>query len=81
MKRLPPAGRKHKLDFLGAALVMAAAMLFLLALTTGGTRVPWISPTIFALVGGSIAAHRRGRAGGSSARRSRSCRSTCWPIR
>lgn len=54
MKRLPAAGRKHKLDFFGAALVMAAAMLFLLALTAGGTRVPWVSPTIFSLIGGSI---------------------------
>ena len=54
MKRLPAAGRRHKLDFLGAALVMAAATLFLLALTTGGTRVPWISPTIFSLIGASI---------------------------
>ena len=41
MKKLPRAGRKHKLDFLGAALMMAAATLLLLALTTGGTRVPW----------------------------------------
>lgn len=54
MKRLPAAARRHKLDFLGAALVMAAATLFLLALTTGGTRVPWLSPAIFALVGASI---------------------------
>jgi len=53
-RRLPPAGRRHKLDFLGAALVMAAATLLLLALTTGGTRVPWLSPTILALVGGAI---------------------------
>ena len=61
LKRLPPAGRRHKLDFLGAALVMAAATLLLLALTTGGTRVPWLSPTIFALIGGFDPAHRRGR--------------------
>src|SRR5918992_4234460 len=53
-RRLPAAGRKHKLDFLGAALIMAAATLFLLALTTGGTRVPWLSPTILALIGGAI---------------------------
>ena len=53
-KRLPPAGRRHRLDFLGAALIMAAATLFLLALTTGGTRVPWFSPTILVLVGGAI---------------------------
>ncbi len=54
MKRLPAAGRRHALDFLGAALVMAAATLLLLALTTGGTRLPWISPTMAVLVGGSI---------------------------
>ncbi len=54
MKRLPAAGRRHKLDLFGAALVMAAATLLLLALTTGGTRVPWVSPTIFALFGSAI---------------------------
>jgi EmrB/QacA subfamily drug resistance transporter len=54
MKRLPAAGRRHTLDLFGAALVMAAATLLLLALTTGGTRVPWFSPTIFALIGSSI---------------------------
>jgi MFS family permease len=51
---LPLAGRKHKLDFLGAALVMAAATLFLLALTTGGVRVPWLSAQITGLVAASI---------------------------
>jgi EmrB/QacA subfamily drug resistance transporter len=55
MKKLPAAGRRHKLDFLGAALVMAAATLFLLALTTGGTRVPWLSAPIFGLVAGAAA--------------------------
>ncbi|MGH8742414.1 MAG: MFS transporter, partial [Burkholderiales bacterium] len=55
MKKLPAAGRKHKLDFLGAALVMAAATLFLLALTTGGTRVPWLSAPIFGMVAGAVA--------------------------
>jgi EmrB/QacA subfamily drug resistance transporter len=54
IKRLPAVSHKHKLDFFGAALVMAAAMLFLLALTTGGTRVPWLSPTIFSLIAGSL---------------------------
>jgi EmrB/QacA subfamily drug resistance transporter len=54
MKRLPAAGRNHSLDFFGAALVMASATLLLLALTTGGVRVPWLSPTIFALIGSSI---------------------------
>jgi EmrB/QacA subfamily drug resistance transporter len=55
MKRLPRHGRSHQLDLLGAALIMAAATMLLLALTCGGTRVPWLSPAILGLVGGSIA--------------------------
>jgi EmrB/QacA subfamily drug resistance transporter len=54
MKRLPLPGRSHQLDLLGAALVVMAATLLLLALTLGGTRVPWLSPSILGLVGGSI---------------------------
>ena len=54
MKRLPRHGRSHQLDLLGAALVVAAATMLLLALTMGGTRIPWLSPTILGLVGGSI---------------------------
>jgi hypothetical protein len=54
MKRLPRHGRTHQLDLFGAALVVAAATLLLLALTMGGTRIPWLSPTLLALVGGSI---------------------------
>jgi EmrB/QacA subfamily drug resistance transporter len=50
MKRLPRQERAHQLDIIGAALLMAAATLILLALTWGGTRVPWISPTILVLV-------------------------------
>ncbi len=55
MKRLPRHERPHKLDFIGAALTMAAATLLLLALTSGGVRVPWLSPTIFGLALGSLA--------------------------
>src|SRR5262249_33166240 len=40
----------HQLDIVGAALMIAAATLLLIALTSGGTRVPWISSTIFFLV-------------------------------
>ena len=50
MKRLPRHDRTHKLDILGATLMIAAAVALLLALTSGGTRVPWISPAIFGLV-------------------------------
>jgi EmrB/QacA subfamily drug resistance transporter len=54
MRRLPRHERPHKLDLTGAALMTAAATALLLALTSGGTRVPWLSPTIFGLVGASI---------------------------
>src|SRR5260370_38836671 len=55
MKRLPRHERPHQLDIVGAALMIAAATLILIALTSGGTRVPWLSPTIFALVAVSLA--------------------------
>ena len=50
MKRLPRHHRPHKLDIVGAVLMMAASTVFLIALTWGGTRVPWLSPTIFVLL-------------------------------
>jgi EmrB/QacA subfamily drug resistance transporter len=55
MKRLPRHAWPHQLDIVGAALMIAAATSLLLALTSGGTRVPWLSPTIFALVATSLA--------------------------
>jgi MFS family permease len=55
MKRLPRHERPHQLDIVGAALMIAAATLFLIALTSGGTRIPWMSPTIFALAAASLA--------------------------
>jgi EmrB/QacA subfamily drug resistance transporter len=54
MKRLPRHERPHKLDMLGAGLMTAAATALLLALTSGGTRFAWLSPTIFALVGACV---------------------------
>jgi EmrB/QacA subfamily drug resistance transporter len=54
MKLLPRHDRPHQLDMVGAALMIAAATLFLIALTSGGTRVPWLSPTIFGLVGACL---------------------------
>jgi EmrB/QacA subfamily drug resistance transporter len=50
LARLPRHDRKHKLDLLGAALMMASAIPLLLALTWGGTRYPWLSLPIAALV-------------------------------
>jgi len=55
MKRLPRHERPHQLDIIGAALMIAAATVFLIALTSGGVRVPWLSPTIFALAASSLA--------------------------
>ena len=55
MKRLPRHDRTHKLDILGASLVMAAATALLLALTLGGTRFSWMSPEILGFVAASIA--------------------------
>ncbi len=43
LRRIPSHARPHQLDFLGAALMMAAAVALLLALTWGGTRFPWLS--------------------------------------
>jgi len=55
MKRLPRHERPHQLDIVGAALMIAAATLFLIALTSGGARVPWMSPTILILMAASLA--------------------------
>ncbi len=55
MKRLPRHAWPHQVDIVGAALMIAAATSLLLALTSGGTRVPWLSSTIFALVATSLA--------------------------
>jgi EmrB/QacA subfamily drug resistance transporter len=53
LKRLPRHERPHRLDVAGAGLMMAATVALLLALTWGGTRFPWASPPIFALLAAS----------------------------
>jgi MFS family permease len=53
LERLPRHERRHKLDIQGAVLMMAAAVSLLLALTWGGTRYPWLSLPIIALVAAS----------------------------
>lgn len=51
MRKLPrPARRAHHLDLLGAALMMAASIPMLLALTLGGTRYPWLSAPVFLML-------------------------------
>src|SRR4030081_959693 len=46
LKRLPRHERPHRLDMLGAALMVAAAIAFLLALSWGGSRYGWGSVQI-----------------------------------
>lgn len=53
LKRVPFHPRKHRLDIVGALLMMAAAVALLLALSWGGRRFDWISSPIGALLAGS----------------------------
>lgn len=54
LRRLPRHDRPHKLDFLGAVLMMAASSAFMLVLTIGGVRYPWLSAPVFALTAGAV---------------------------
>jgi EmrB/QacA subfamily drug resistance transporter len=51
LKRIPRHDRRHKLDVLGAVLMMGSAVPLLLALTWGGTHFAWSSPPILGLIG------------------------------
>jgi EmrB/QacA subfamily drug resistance transporter len=53
LKLLPQHERAHKLDLTGAGLMMFSAIALLLALTWGGTRYPWLSEQILALIAGA----------------------------
>ena len=54
LKNIPRHDRRHKLDVLGAGLMMASCIPLLLALTWGGTRYGWLSPPILMLIGASF---------------------------
>jgi len=54
LKLLPRHERRHRLDLLGAALMMAATIALLLALNWGGVRYPWASPQILGLAAAAI---------------------------
>ncbi len=56
LKRLPRHERPHKLDFLGAFLLVAASILFQLALTWGGTHYAWSSSIILGILSGGALA-------------------------
>lgn len=49
LRRLPRHERPHRLDFIGAALIVTASVAFMLALTLGGARYPWLSAPILGL--------------------------------
>jgi len=55
LKRVPYHPRKHRLDIIGALLMMTAAVALLLTLSWGGRLFDWISPQIGLLLLGSAA--------------------------
>ncbi|HEX3938416.1 MAG TPA: MDR family MFS transporter [Xanthobacteraceae bacterium] len=55
LRRLPRHERPHRLDVIGAALMVGAAIVLLLALAWGGTHYPWISWPIITLLACSVA--------------------------
>ncbi len=54
MPALPAAGKKGKLDLLGAVLIVTTFVPMLLALTWAGTTYPWGSPVILAMLGFTV---------------------------
>jgi MFS family permease len=50
LRRLPRFDRPHRLDIIGAVLVMASSSAFMLALNLGGVRFPWLSAPVLALI-------------------------------
>src|SRR4051812_35318664 len=55
MGKIPVFHRRRKVDWLGGVLLMASAVVFMLVLTWGGNRFLWLSPTIMAMIGVSVA--------------------------
>ena len=55
LRRLPRYERPHRLDVLGAMLIVIATVAFMLAVTSGGVRYPWDSDPILGLLAFSIA--------------------------
>src|SRR5688572_17284807 len=53
LKLIPRNDRPHKLDMIGAAVMVVAAVLLLLALSWGGVRYPWLSVPVLALFAAS----------------------------
>jgi MFS family permease len=49
LRRLPRHERPHRLDVIGAILIVAASVSFMLGLNLGGKSYPWLSPPIVLL--------------------------------
>src|SRR5271170_400812 len=54
LRRLPRYDRPHRLDVLGAVLIMMASSAFMLALNLGGVRYPWLSAPVLGLFGCAV---------------------------
>lgn len=55
LRLLPRHERPHRLDIIGAVLIVIASVAFMLVLTLGGTRYPWGSAPIIGLMVCSVA--------------------------
>lgn len=53
LKLVPRHEHPHALDLVGAGLIVAASVLLMLGLSWGGTRAPWLSPTVLGLFAAS----------------------------
>jgi MFS family permease len=50
LRRLPRHERPHRLDVVGAVLIVTASISFMLAVNLGGVRYPWTSPPVLGLL-------------------------------
>lgn len=55
LRRLPRHERPHRLDVIGAMLIVSASVSFMLALNLAGVRYAWTSAPIFGLFGCAVA--------------------------
>src|SRR5215470_650969 len=50
LRKLPRHERPHRLDVVGAVLIVVASVAFMLDLNLAGVRLPWTSPPVLALL-------------------------------
>ena len=58
LRRLPRYERPHRLDVIGAVLIVVASVSFMLGLNLAGVRYPWLSAPVLALFGGALVGRR-----------------------